>query len=332
MAKISPSLKLFLAVMLGLIPFNSAFAKYDRFTPFKKKDEQTKQYSPWFTGPLLAPSSSVIPPGHANIEPYFYYTTITGLYSPRWKPYSTANFYNKTVSVPIQVGLVDRLDFQCIPQYNFNSIKGASYNGFGDMPLILDVQLLAEKESIYDTIIKLSFSANAPIGKYQKLSAKNLYTDAIGSGSLQPTALIVASKLFHIAQGPYFLDTRLSLGYSVGTKVHVKGINTYGGDPTTKGVAYPGNTFITDFAIELSLSQNWVFANDLVYSHSNKSRFSGKTVLPSKRPSKEQLSFAPAMEYNFSQNIGVIGGVWFSALGRNSSRFISGVVAINIYI
>jgi hypothetical protein len=50
-----------------------------------------------------------------------------------------------------------------------------------------------------------------------------------------------------------------------------------------------------------------------------------------KAPSNEQWSVAPAIEYNWSKNVGLIVGSWFSFAGRNSVRFISGVAALNIY-
>jgi hypothetical protein len=34
----------------------------------------TQEEGPWFTGPLLTGSGHVIPVGHANYEPYLYWT------------------------------------------------------------------------------------------------------------------------------------------------------------------------------------------------------------------------------------------------------------------
>ena len=76
------------------------------------------------------------------------------------------------------------------------------------------------------------------------------------------------------------------------------------------------------------------FRLDNVYIHANKNRFSGKAgFAPSgepaviKWPSTEQLSFAPAIEYNFNENCGLIAGSWFSAAGRNSWEFRSGILS-----
>ncbi len=71
---------------------------------------------------------------------------------------------------------------------------------------------------------------------------------------------------------------------------------------------------------------------DFYYQHNNKNRFSGTPSATAIRPSSESFSLAPALEYNWSANIGLIGGVWFTVGGRNTSRFVSGVLAFNVYI
>ncbi|MES2122546.1 MAG: hypothetical protein V4492_07205, partial [Chlamydiota bacterium] len=78
-------------------------------------------------------------------------------------------------------------------------------------------------------------------------------------------------------------------------------------------------------------------ALDIQYQHNNKTRFSGhkgrtrgvRNVVGG--PSSEQFSLAPAFEYNFTYNVGLIAGCWFTVAGRNALEFASGVVAINIY-
>jgi hypothetical protein len=43
-------------------------------------------------------------------------------------------------------------------------------------------------------------------------------------------------------------------------------------------------------------------------------------------PSSEQISFAPAIEYNFNSNIAIEIGAWVTALGRNSPIFNSAII------
>jgi hypothetical protein len=44
-----------------------------------------------------------------------------------------------------------------------------------------------------------------------------------------------------------------------------------------------------------------------------------------------QTALAPAIEYNFSDNVGLISGVWFSLSGVNTAHFITYVLALNAY-
>jgi hypothetical protein len=92
------------------------------------------------------------------------------------------------------------------------------------------------------------------------------------------------------------------------------------------------------FGFEISLSQRWAIANDIQYVHTNKTRFKGRKGATRGvanrvgRPSSEQWSLAPAIEYNWSDDYGVIAGVWFTFAGRNTIEFTSGVIAVNIYL
>ena len=118
------------------------------------------------------------------------------------------------------------------------------------------------------------------------------------------------------------------------TEVH--GFNTYGGGYGTKGRVLPGNIAQGIFSFELTLTQNWALAMDTVYTHTDRTQFFGtlgttSTGAPATvgTPSQEQLSFSPAIEYNFSANFGIIIGAWVSAIGRNSEVFRSGVINVD---
>lgn len=326
-----------IAVATGLCAFSlyplKSFARFDVYPKDSAAGSTIQpEYLPWFTGPLLAPSSLVIPPGHINIEPYYYNEIITGLYGPDWKNNPMPNFYSKKVQVPIQIGLIEAVDIQVIPQYIWNYTKGKSFDGFGDMTMMFDFQLVKDIPHSWIPIVKLSLTANAPIGKYKRMTVGQFATDSIGSGSWFPGATVVISKLFRLGASKNLMNVRLGVNYSIGTRTVIRGLNSYGGDPTTKGKIYPGNYVLSDLAFEINMTQNWVFAMDIVYNHYNKSRFSGTTILPCKLPSSEIFSLAPALEYNWSQNIGMIGGIWFSAKGRNTINFTTGIIALNVYM
>ena len=172
----------------------------------------------------------------------------------------------------------------------------------------------------------------------QHLKASKLGTDATGIGSLLPSTSLVFAKLCQ-AYGIHYVEGRLAINYRIGTDVHVKGINAYGGAPNTHGKAFPGNGVFVDGSVQYNLTQRWALACDAYYTHGNKSRFSGYrgtyesgSAAIVKRPSFEQFSLAPALQYNWSKNLGIIGGSWFTIAGRNVPQFTSAIIALNIHI
>lgn len=293
---------------------------------------------PWFTGPLLAPSAHTLPPGHGDVEPYLFFTTVTGVYNEHWNVESIPNFYQLNLIVPAWIGLTSFLDFTFAPQVFYSFSQGERSTQFGDVPFGFDIQLLNDQEKTWWPAIKLGLQVIAPTGKYKNLNPKDLGTDGVGIGSWTPKINLTFGRLFLLSNN-HFLAPRLALTYLIGTPVHVSNYNSYGGTLGTLGKIYPGNDFSVDFGCEYNLTQRWVVALDIFYDYQNKTKFSGNPgeIAPGipavlKSPSSEQFSLAPALEYNWSSNVGMIGGVWFTIAGRNASQFVSGVLALNIYI
>jgi hypothetical protein len=233
-------------------------------------DEQTTHNlpsptQPWFTGPLVAPSGFTARAGSWNIEPYFYYSVNTGRYNSHWKPFSTPNFTSISVQVQTKVGLAHGLDFQFFPQAIYNETQGSHYCNVGDMPIAFNVQLLRYELNDWWPAMKLSLRANVPWGKYQHLNPHLKKTDALGAGSWLPGAGLIFSKLWNTS-GMHNFEWRLAFLYQIGTGVHVKGLNTYGGAHDTRGTAYPGNSLTVDGAFQYSLTQQWAIACDLIYA------------------------------------------------------------------
>lgn len=291
---------------------------------------------PWFTGPLLTPAGHVIPNGHFNIEPYEFVTPIYGLYDPRWQSHSTPKFYNLQTLIITQIGMPCDLDFAFTPVWSWNHVHGASHWVLGDMTFGFDYQLLNTRKGKWWPAIKLALRANLPIGKYQKLNPKSKRTDIGGSGSWEPGFGIVMSHLYWWG-GNYFFAPRFNIQYTIPNSVHVKNLSVYGGGRHTRGTVYPGQSLLVLFGFEIALSQRWALANDIQYLHTGKTRFKGykgaASGIPNRigAPSSEQWSLAPAIEYNWSDNYGIITGSWFTVAGRNTLEFASAVIAINIY-
>jgi hypothetical protein len=318
--------------LIQLLLIFSLHAKKAPLGPYLETTSDRKVDSPWLTGPLLAPSGLTIPKGHYNIEPYVYVFANTARYNKGYRPVKIPTYWSVVIQPSIQIGLTDFLDFQFNPTCLYNYTRGAAKWDVGDMPIGIDIQLYKSDEEIADWItgLKLAIKEVLPLGRYQKLNPKKFRTDLGGVGSWQTTIGLVWGNLIYLKRD-HFLSLRLNAQYTFPTQVHVKNFNAYGGGPGTRGKVRPPQNFEIDLGSELTLTRNWVFAMDAVALWQTPFRFKGRTFLPNSGPSSFQLSLAPAIEYNWNADLGIIAGPWFTIAGRNSLKFTSGVIAFNYY-
>lgn len=336
--------KVLITLIVSLISVSTAIASTNNNT---KKTTTTNNNTsnnsndaiqgPWMTGPLLAPGGTTIPKGHLNIEPYLFITDDNGIYNNRSKVVSAPAATNISPTMIISYGLTNWMDIAASLPYNFKEKEGQSSSGLGDSNVTLGFQVLRSQPHSWVPDLRLTVEELFPDGRYENLNPDKLGVDAIGAGSYQTSLGANFQKLHQFDNGKY-LSTRLTFSYTIPDRAHVRGFNSYGGGIGTDGTVNPGNVFTTDLGLEYTLTQHWVPAMDIVFTTSQKSTFSGKpgttaNGLPSVNnvPSGDEVSLAPAIEYNFSPNFGIIGGTWFSVYGRNSERFTSGVVAVNLF-
>ncbi len=303
-------------------------------------EEPAPKCAPWFTGTLLAPTGSAVPFGEFEIEPYVYFTNNTGIFNNEWESVSVPHkFFSINSQFLCIFGLTPWMDILILPQFFWNTTQGRDSTQFGDLRAALDFQLYGTEAHPYFPGIKLTVQESFPTGKFQRLSPSLFRTDSVGTGSFETTFGLVLYKIYTLVECRHWMSLTLSGVYTVASSVYVHGLHAYGsGD----GTVSPGSNFWGSVDLEFTLNQNWVFAFDFIYSHTDKSKFrdSGHPF-PSSSPSSfapgaavpllfhssEQFSFAPGIEYNFSSNLGIIAGCWFTAWGRNSTQFRSGVIA-----
>lgn len=312
---------------------------------FADKVVTPKQHSqaenPWYTGPLLAPSSVVVPVGHMNIEPYIYVTGVTGGYNAHGKVQKAKHTAWSTSFQPVlQIGLTKWMDIQILPSAAYNYTDHQARFVFQDFLLTVDFQLL-KPDHIDDwkPFIKFFLSELFPTGKYRHLDPKKKGVDIGGSGSFRTMTGFVIGKLFHFHR-EIFLISRLSLQYELPAPVRLHGFNAYGGGYGTNARFFPGQNFEADLGLELTLTRNWVLACDFVGSWTLKPHYSGcpgrtaaGTLATIGSPGfSTQYALAPAVEYNWAENIGMIAGCWFTVAGKNAPRFWSAVIAFNYYM
>ncbi len=280
-------------------------------------------YTPWFTGPILAPTPVNMRPGHPAIQPTVTIFDTYGSYNSHWKVKKEPKIWAINPLVDFQFGITDYLGIEIDVAFISNFQKGQSSTHFQDSWLFFGYQVSNDIKNSWVPDFRLLIQEIFPTGKYQKLDPKKVAIDSTGQGSYQTGIVLAFQKLLYPEN--HFFALHWSLAYLFfQSKVDVKGLNTYGGSLETKGKARPGQTLIGIISGEYSMNQNWVFAFDLQSSHERKSHFSGKTgTAPVTLPASTQISISPGLEYNFNANNGLIFGTWFTLAGKNTNAFAS---------
>jgi hypothetical protein len=302
---------------------NAAQAKYEH---------ALKLFNPWYTGPLITPSASMVPPGHIMMQPYLFFTDTYANYDSDRHVVDRPNLFSlKVLPVLFQTGITQSVDTTVIMSAVENWSKGKSGGGFNDITWALGFCI--NQESLYVPKFKFVITQSFPTGKYQKLSRDGLALDGTGAGAWQTTFTFTAGKVvFWNTLHP--MNLRFAIQGTLSTPVHVRSFNVYGGGHKTSGTVHPGNAYNADLGLEISITQPWVAALDIVYNWQNKTTFHGKpgfnadgTPAAVGGGYNDQLSLAPAIEYNFSDSMGVLAGIWFTCYGRNAGDFASGILS-----
>jgi hypothetical protein len=293
--------------------------------------EAKKMFNPYYAGPLLTPSPNIVPPGYFNLQPYLFWTNNYGRFDGSGHSHDIPNLHQFNPQVVFQFGIIDWMAGIVVAQGERNSQQGQWDANWGDTTFTLAFQLLPEGP--YRPALLFSIGETFPTGKYQRLNPRKLGTDVTGAGSYQTRFSFNLGKVvWWVTTHP--MNVRLSLGYNLPSPATVHNLNAYGGTQGTHGKVHLGQGFQGDFGYEFSFTQKWVLALDVVYTYNAKNTFSGHrgrvngTPAVVGGPFNDQLSLAPAIEYNPNENFGMLGGVWFTVWGRNSSNFVSGVFSV----
>ncbi len=299
--------------------------------------QATPTSGPWLTGPLLAPTAHAVPLGHVNWEPYVFVGLGLGHYDRHWDVERASTSTTINVQTEFEIGVLEFAQFEIIPQAFYSFQDGKSAYAFGDLPTQLGFQVCRATwaDSLPDLLVTVS--EQLPTGNFENLNPDKGGLDATGSGSYRTSLGLNGQKLFHFT-GPYYFRLRAMFNYSFPQAVHVEGLNAFGGAPDTEGTVSPGQSYSALLSFEQTLSQNWTFAWDTMFTRSAATTFVGKLgttptggLATMGSDSAMAVSIAPAIEYNWNPSVGVIGGVWLSVAGENSEEFITPTFAVNVY-
>lgn len=293
------------------------------------KEITPKKLIPWYTGSLLALSGKVVPVGQYSFQPYLFITDTYGIYKDNFGLTKTPSLVALNPLLLLQGGITKYTDFQ-LEMQSFTSFRsGKSSTHLGDSSALIGFQAMWEKPNTPIPNIRFTITEIFPTGKYQNLSPSKLGTDSTGGGSYRTIFGFNYQKTFY----PYPmhpLRLRYNFFYRISSKVDANNFHSYGGRKGVLDKVSPGNQIQMILAPEYSLTQNWVLTTDIVYSHLFKTKIQRKK--PVKKtfflPSADSFSIAPAIEYNYSANLGFIWGGWFTLFGRNSEAFASAVFSL----
>jgi hypothetical protein len=284
-------------------------------------------YSAWWTGSLASAHGHTMPVGHTVVEPYLIYSI----------PLTANPTHTFVPLVVATAGITDAFDFQLLAQGVYQAQGKVTSTQLGDTSLRLGYQMLEDRHN-GDWIPDLMFFAREtfPTGRYDQLDPARKGTDASGSGAYTTSLGINIQKVV-LPSDQHQLRLRLNMSFQIRSGVPIRGLSSYGGSPDTAGDVYPGKSFNLLVAAEYHFTKNWVAALDLGYSYTGPDAFVASPGAAASGPAaavgggrRDRVSFAPALEYNFNDNIGIIGGVAID-VGRNVTTALSPQLALNVF-
>jgi hypothetical protein len=276
----------------------------------------------------------MMPPGNGNTQPYLFVTDKYAAFNKdRESIKLPSHLVQLVVTGNIQTGITNNMDINVNFGATGNWQFGHNGGGYQDMSVVLG--FLIYKQTRYVPGAKFTITETFPTGKYQNCNTNGRLLDAIGAGAYSTQFGLAFSKIL-LWTTKHPVNLRCFFGYQVSCPVTVNGFNAYGGGFNCHGRVHPGNTFSSDFGAEVSITQKWVAAIDVIYTASNETKFHGtpgtlKSGAPSAvgGPYSDSLRLAPAFEYNWTPNLGMIAGAYFSVYGRSSGNFASGIVSVS---
>ncbi|APR99983.1 hypothetical protein BCY86_04265 [Pajaroellobacter abortibovis] len=268
---------------------------------------------------------------HVVMQPYFLFT----------KKYSTEEHTHEIQSLWIAVaGLTDGLDVQIAVQGSAVYKGRQSSTQLGDSSIRLAFQLLEAENTNWHPDIQFFVRETFPMGNYDSLDPVLKGIDARGGGVYATTVGFNVQKII-LMPNQHPLRLRFNIGLQASTRAKVRRASIYGTEEErATGYAYPGENLLSLFAAEYHLDKRWVAAVDLFHIYQAPDRFRGSLGMTESvglitnqlvNPTIHTFAIAPAIEYNFTEDVGIIGGCGISGFGENSTFSLIPTVALNIY-
>ncbi len=229
------------------------------------------------------------------------------------------------------------MTFGILPRFGYNAGSNGTHGSglqFGDLTLHTHYQLIRFREHHWPPALAFVIEETLPTGRYDQLGTHP--GDGLGGGVHATTYSIYTQRYFWAPNGR-IVRTRLDFSYSHSNSTALRDVSVYGTRNGFRGQATPGDSVVIDSAWEYSVTRNWVLALDLEYARSAGTHVRGLNDAAGATPTAVNIdsgtsttwSLAPAIEYNFNGNVGVLAGAKFTVAGNNAAALVIPVVAIN---
>ncbi|HEY5850513.1 MAG TPA: hypothetical protein VIT62_07080 [Lysobacter sp.] len=283
-----------------------------------------------FTGPLVS-SSPPLPKGMLNVEPYLINTQTVGLYDNEGDRHDVDGVADDwQIAVPIQYGATDRLTLGVSLNASYAPDHGSQRHVVAGDTRLFASWRLAQGTGAHRPALTLSLRQNLTTGQHDRLETRRNPV-ATGSGA-NTTTLALDGQAFFLPRGR--LRGRAGVAWRLpGSRAGLHGESAYRTQTGFEGNAELGHGVVANLGAEYSINPSWALATDLVYEYDDDVRVRGRTgqaQVDLTLPSSWRVSIAPAAEYHWSDNTGMIFGALVSLDGRNSAAIVSPQVAINM--
>jgi hypothetical protein len=287
----------------------------------------------WFTGSLYAVSPALSHAGALAVEPYLITSLNTGSYDADGHHRRPDGGTDAAVLLTVvKYGLTDKLTIATTPSVtrSWNAVQGTG-TGFGDLPIELEYRLRDTVIATGAPSITASIGLRLPTGRFDHLRNP---LNGHGSGAWTLKAGLLAQSLFN-TRGNHAMRVRLYGSVAMPlARVSVHDASVYGTADGFSGRVLPGPAAQIGMSVGYGLTQRWVLALDLLYDKAAGFALDGTrsdgTLVQARSPSSSSFVIAPAIEYSWSANAGIIAGVAFSAAGRNTASFVAPQIAVSL--
>ena len=276
----------------------------------------------WWTGPMLAASADTLPRGHGLIEPYLF-----DIRTDASDHFANLTYLLYGLSNRLSVGLITVGGF-VVPHHS-----KATAPAIGDTTLLTQYRLVRFGEHGFPATVSLVLQDSLPTGAFDRLGSRAVA--GVGSGAHSRQLALYLQTYLWLPNGR-ILRLRLDAGHTLPSRARPQGESVYGTPANFRGVARRGSADVIDTSFEYSLSKRLVIAWEMAWQHSGKTRVAGlvptavgTSVYVAALPGNDSVYLAPAVEYSWRPNLGVLIGLRLSPKGHDAPSSVTPALALN---